>query len=1681
MSDTVTKIVRHEIKRQLKKKLRDDFDRVFDKIVFVSKECGCIKVLIKDSDVCITKVKICKLPKMDTKSNHHKIIEYAAYIAGKIVDHFNDHSCDRSSESSESSESTKSSKLSKSSEKTKECAKPGDITVDQSLVSSIVISSEDTDITTTRYTIKLIIKNTSDKDARHFGVSDVLLSVSGLCALEDNTTVETNNKKSVLNPVTIDTLEEYLNDGHIIDPTHSVLKGGDVAIITYSITSLLNEPEITSLISQVNIESCGKFLSETKLPLKTSVSQYQSNPNNTVTGLNQPNSRAVIITNVIDISKCITLTGTDIGANKTHTILVNGISFGLALSNWVKKTGTNNYYRCNYFLSPISQGYVSSITATDNLGRIYLLSTSRTTSGTISLPVNALLQRTFTSLTFCILQCIPPAITTFDMVSPSTNPPQYQTGTSSVPMNISSTGSFSANAPLFLTVSAVNDATPTITSLLSFVSISSASAASGPFYANLGNLTCGTYTATLTLANFCGNVTKTAKFIMYNPLSAPASLTITPSPVPNSFPNDFYYVNSQSISLSIPTITPCVGTAIPIFGIQNANGNYVRGPSNTQSLSLNLLPGQYNVVAFTRLTLPAPGTFVDSPQITKIINVVKPIEVTITSDVTTVPSNGVVNFVATVSNGLPDNVSPITYKWYDDNTLVGITNDIPTFAYTIASVGTHNIKAVVSQPTLGNTTMTAESNIISVVYCNSPSLSISIPKGNYTIGDSIPLSASLTFTNPLTATLYYEFASSAPAQPYENSIGVNSSTSLYAIPVSTTGSLSGSYKIYAYTEVDCNGTILTSPVQTVDVALWNPVTITNTTPINIQKGTAFSQAITATGGTNTYSYGSGVLPDGLTLNSNSGIISGTPITSGNYTVNIIVADTQTGYVANKDIVFNIYDPLSAVISTSPQSPYIINNTYTITATPSGGLPQYSYSYIFAGPGGFSTSGNTNTFNFTPSATGNYVLQYNISDSNNTQVSPITTIFVQCPPVPSLTIDSPVSPNNTFLPTGSITFSGHLDSNVPVNIVYSIQNTSIGGTINNVISTFSETIDLTGFDLVDGTYTLSAYPVGVCSGVSGAVVDATVIVKTVPVITNLVATAYTVLSGFSTAFTASWSSAYPVTSFDWYLSTQLNAPYATTFVPGLVYVSPSNVTTPTTVSFTVRVNTNGGGSSAQYTPFVDILICPVLTATYQTQAPLYFPVTPSSNIQLFDLDVLITGRNVVPQITTLANTNIEGFYIGANVNPRFSLTGVTKIDNTHYKLKVGFDTNTSGNTSPSYFLVIGVRTFDCMVADLAIQPRFFEVKLYNPFTITSVTPIIAGVNVGISQKPLTVTGGTGSLSYEVDPSGDPLPIGFTLNSNTGNITGSFTGYSFSNVVIRVIDTIANQSATATVPIYPSIAVSNKTNFVAAIGVQTTITPFTVTVGSGNYTFALASGSLPSGITLNNLTGELSGTFTSNTFANVSISVNDNVTGQTATVNNILVYTSSFNVSLLSNFSSNKGDTQPKSVTPLSVSGGSGSYTYALAPGSPSIPIGVTLNNTTGVLSGTLSNYTNVLINIQVTDSVTSNIRTQNVRIYTPLDTTSAVQNSVISGSGSVYTINYTLNVTVDEQITILGGVGQYSISSVPTSPLPPGMSIQSSGNSFRLIGAITTPGIYNSTVRIEDTFDSGILEISVKFI
>src|SRR5205814_2099947 len=105
-----------------------------------------------------------------------------------------------------------------------------------------------------------------------------------------------------------------------------------------------------------------------------------------------------------------------------------------------------------------------------------------------------------------------------------------------------------------------------------------------------------------------------------------------------------------------------------------------------------------------------------------------------------------------------------------------------------------------------------------------------------------------------------------------------------------------------------------------------PPVITSATTATGQVGVAFSYQITATN--NPTSYGATGLPAGLTVNTSTGLISGTPTTAGTYTVTI--SATNAGGTGSATLTLTINNPLPTTTSISPTCATAGGPQFTLT-------------------------------------------------------------------------------------------------------------------------------------------------------------------------------------------------------------------------------------------------------------------------------------------------------------------------------------------------------------------------------------------------------------------------------------------------------------------------------------------------------------------------------------------------------------------------------------------------------------------------------------------------------------------------------------------------------------------------------------------------------------------------------
>jgi uncharacterized repeat protein (TIGR01451 family) len=237
-----------------------------------------------------------------------------------------------------------------------------------------------------------------------------------------------------------------------------------------------------------------------------------------------------------------------------------------------------------------------------------------------------------------------------------------------------------------------------------------------------------------------------------------------------------------------------------------------------------------------------------------------------------------------------------------------------------------------------------------------------------------------------------------------------------------------------------------------------------------------------------------------------------------------------------------------------------------------------------------------------------------------------------------------------------------------------------------------------------------------------------------------------------------------------------------------------------------------------------------------------------------------------------------------------------------------------------------------------------------------------------SDPLSVTGGTSPFTWSI--ASGSLPGGVTLNTSTGLLSGTPTAAGTFNFSVKVTDSAALSDTKATsITIIPGPSLSFPT---PPPGWTHTLYNQTLTVSGGTspYTWSLASGSLPAGITLN-ASGVLTGTPTATGTFSFTAKVTDAL-GQTATEATTLT----IGTGVTTNFSAPPAGQVgvPYSVT-LTATGGTTPYTWAVNSGT--LPAGLTLSSA-GVLSGTPTTAGSSTFTVSVVDA-NNGVSTQSITL------------------------------------------------------------------------------------------------------
>jgi len=195
---------------------------------------------------------------------------------------------------------------------------------------------------------------------------------------------------------------------------------------------------------------------------------------------------------------------------------------------------------------------------------------------------------------------------------------------------------------------------------------------------------------------------------------------------------------------------------------------------------------------------------------------------------------------------------------------------------------------------------------------------------------------------------------------------------------------------------------------------------------------------------------------------------------------------------------------------------------------------------------------------------------------------------------------------------------------------------------------------------------------------------------------------------------------------------------------------------------------------------------------------------------------------------------------------------------------------------------------------------------------------------------------------------------------------------------------------------ALAISTTSLTKAQVGVMSSYT-MAATGGTTPYTWSISAGALPNGLSLNSSTGVISGVPTTAGNFGFTVMAQDNDSASDIQSLSLLVDPAAAAVLEISTTSLTKAQVGVMSSYTIAATGGTGTYTWSISTGA--LPSGVTLNTSTGVISGTPTIAGNFGFTVMAQDSGSAS-DTQSLSLLVDPAAAVAPDNSDNSGGGGV---------------------------------------------------------------------------------
>jgi hypothetical protein len=729
-------------------------------------------------------------------------------------------------------------------------------------------------------------------------------------------------------------------------------------------------------------------------------------------------------------------------------------------------------------------------------------------------------------------------------------------------------------------------------------------------------------------------------------------------------------------------------------------------------------------------------------------------------------------------------------------------------------------------------------------------------------------------------------------------------------------------------------------------------------------GTAYSQTVTTTGGTGTVTLTQGgTLPPGLTFTAATGLLSGTPTTAGSYSFSITGTDT-VGASTQRNYSLTVNAAAAIVVDPATVPNTTLGVAYSQTFTATGGTGSYTFSHTGTLPTGLSLSA-AGALTGTPTTAGTFNFSIVATDSASATGSRAYAVTIN----PAIVVNPATLPATTV----GASYSQTVTTTGGTGAVTLTQ----GGTLPPGVTFTAATGVLSGTPTTAGSYSFS--------------------------ITGTDTVGASTLRNYSVTVNAAIV-VNPATLPDATVGTAYNQTVTTTGGTGTVTLTQGG-TLPPGVLFTAATGQLSG--------------TPTTAGTYN------FSITGTdtvgaSTLRNYSVTVNAAAIPITVNPATLPNTTVGVAYsqtataTGGTGSYTFSRTGT---------LPTGLSLSATGALTGTP-TAAGTFNFSIVATDSASATgsRVYAVTI-NPAIVVNPATLPAGTVGGAYSQTISTTGGSGGVTFGV--TAGALPVGVSLDTSSGVVSGTPTTAGTSNFTITATDNVGATGLRAySVTINAGIAVNPATLPATTISVPYAQT-VTATGGNGSYTFSVSAGALPTGLSLNPASGQVSGTPTAAGTASFTITATD---GLAATGSRAYVVT--VNPALTVNPATLAAATVGSAYSQtVSSTGGTGSVAFSVTAGA--LPAGLSLNAATGQITGTPTSAATANFTITATDSVGAT----GARAYSLVASAGVVVNPASLSSamiGSAYS----------QAVSATGGNGSYTYN-ISAGALPAGLALNAS--------------------------------------